>query len=351
MLFILEHLQGESNLKGHFFLLTWIGWLLLGTMFYAYAPEMDLGLAKGFYMAVNIGYSIGFGYPTEPYIPYHWFSSFYVIMGASFVAAALGFFADKVGEDFGNWFEQQRQQQKYENAQAEGKTYAKKLWYWAIHNQEHLRAVGLWILWISMMITYSMIQVGWSFTEAQYFAISACSTGGHWAIPRDSPDWLFALTGVSAALGVPIMAVAMATIARSLISHGDLQETKEIICEPVTPEELKMLYKLGLENGDGIIDKSEFIILCMVRTGTDPALINFMAKRFDRLDVDGGGTLTIHELTEGRWEMAANGEYQRSTRNLMSHTTKSTSVDLDDCDSEIGNSKEKKRPVRGLART
>ena len=33
-------------------------------------------------MAVNIGYSIGFGYPAEKYDPYLWFSTVYVLVRA-----------------------------------------------------------------------------------------------------------------------------------------------------------------------------------------------------------------------------------------------------------------------------
>lgn len=51
-----------------------------GSLFYAYAPMQNLGLGRGYYMAVNIGYSIGFGYPAEPYEPYLWFSTVYVLV-------------------------------------------------------------------------------------------------------------------------------------------------------------------------------------------------------------------------------------------------------------------------------
>ena len=49
-------------------------------------------------------YSIGFGYPTEHYDPYLWFSTIYVLVGSSFVAVALGFFADKISEDHGEHY-------------------------------------------------------------------------------------------------------------------------------------------------------------------------------------------------------------------------------------------------------
>lgn len=52
-------------------------------MFYAFAPDSNLGLVKGFYMAVNIGYSIGFGYPSEERnLNYLFFSSIYVLVSS-----------------------------------------------------------------------------------------------------------------------------------------------------------------------------------------------------------------------------------------------------------------------------
>jgi len=35
----------------------WILWITIGTIFYCY--QGNLGWSKGFYMAVNVGYSIG----------------------------------------------------------------------------------------------------------------------------------------------------------------------------------------------------------------------------------------------------------------------------------------------------
>lgn len=83
--------------------------------------------------------------------------------------------------------------------------------------------------------------------EAQYFAIGTLSTGGLWRIPDDSPTWMFGVTGLFAMLGVPVMAVAMAQVARGLTDQGDFEATKATVNEAVTAEELIMLQKFGLE--------------------------------------------------------------------------------------------------------
>ena len=289
--------------KTQIFVLVWFLWLLTGTCWYSFGKG-GFGLSKGLYMAVNIGYSIGFGYPVEVYENYLWFSSAYVVMGASFVAIALGFFAEKIGQDYDSWFTQQEERRAYEESFTQGKGVWKKLKCWYTEYSESVRPVVLWLVWIGAMIAYSMVEVGWSFTQAQYFAISTCSTGGHWVIPQDSPDWMYATTGVFAALGVPIMGIAMATIGRALVNFGDLESTKATILEDFTAEELDMMTSLGLEDGDFKIDKAEFIILCMIRTGTEPELVRFISDQFERLDDDKSGFLQAGELgvNETRWK-------------------------------------------------
>ena len=315
--------KGRRGLSSSHYFMIWAMWLLIGTLVYGYAVSKaeleeievadevtgqfavlksrfrNLGFAKGFYHAVNIGYSIGWGYPSEEYFEnYIWFSSAYVIVGASLVAVALGFFADKIVEDADNWFTNLLQHEEYKLNVSKEKPIHTRILAWMKFNIETVRAISLWIIWILLMIMYSMVQVGWSFREAQYFAISSCSTGGHWGIPNDSPNWLFGVTGFFSALGVPIMGVAMASIATMIIDTGNIDDIKSTIEAKVTHEELSMMRKFNLENDDGVIDRAEYIILCMVRMGTDPQIIQFVSERFNKLDIDGGGTLDIKEILE-----------------------------------------------------
>lgn len=287
--------------RGPSFLLLWLAWLLVGSLFYAYAPESDLKAARGFYMAVNIGYSIGFGIPSENYDPYLWFSCVYVLIGSSFVAVALGFFADKIGEDHDNWFINMVQAKAYQDTIENSRSPIVLFKAIYVQYEAPIRAVGAWLVWIGIMITYSIWGLEWPYVQAQYFALSTLSTGGHWGLPIDAPEWMWGLTAFTCMFGVPLMGVAMAQLATLLVDEGDLEATKEQIVEDVTGEELLMLRKFGLENGDGVIDKAEFIILCMVRMGQDPTLIEFIAKRFLELDDDDSGYLTIEEITGGKY--------------------------------------------------
>lgn len=85
-------------------------WLFIGTLFYSYS--MNLGWSKGFYMAVNVGYSIGWGYPSEFSDESRVFSTFYVLVGASAVAASLGYFAQAMIDSSKRWYAVKRWRNK-----------------------------------------------------------------------------------------------------------------------------------------------------------------------------------------------------------------------------------------------
>lgn len=80
----------------------WVGWLSIGTIYYG-CGDLGLGFCKGFYMSVNSGYSIGWGYPYEDLDSEYAFSIYHVIVGASLVGLALGYFGDQAMADQNGW--------------------------------------------------------------------------------------------------------------------------------------------------------------------------------------------------------------------------------------------------------
>ena len=51
---------------------------------------------------------------------------------------------------------------------------------WLQYHLIKLRTVLIWFTWTMLLAITSMVEVGWSFDEALYFAVSSLSTGGHW---------------------------------------------------------------------------------------------------------------------------------------------------------------------------
>ena len=124
----------------------------------------------------------------------------------------------------------------------------KKLRHWIRFHWTKVRAILIFISFvISAMIAALIIVPKWSFVNAFYFAISSLSTGGHFALPSGQEDWVYAITGVYAALGIPVMALAMATMASFFISGGNsISATFKQIRAPVSEHEVNMLTEFGM---------------------------------------------------------------------------------------------------------
>ena len=278
----------------------WFTWLFIGTCFYIDA--LDLSVAEGFYMAVNIGYSIGFGDISESdNLGSQWFSTLYVLVGASFVGAALGIFAERIVADKNNWYQKEQESLMYAE-KIKDCPRAARMFYFCKFHRERLRPVLLWVLFV-IVATFSAWQSNdeYNFTNAVYFAVSSLSTGGHYALPSGNKDWVYGLTGFYCAVGVPLMGMAMATIASFFIDVGTIEEALQDIKAPVTQKEIDMLTEFGLADNDGEIDKGEFIVLAMVRTGAaSPDLIKLIEQYFNELDDDKNGTLSLDEILRNR---------------------------------------------------
>ena len=284
----------------NFLFVCWVVWLTVGSCFYM--ENLDLNFGEGFYMAVNIGYSIGWGdIPEIGHRGSQWFSTVYVLVGASFVGAALGLFAEYIVADRDDWYDRERQELIYAEKTKDCPWYA-RIFHFIWHHRLKLRPIVLWIIFV-IIATISAWKTNeeFDFTNSLYFAVSSLSTGGHYSLPLGNKEWIYGMTGFYCAIGVPLMGMAMATIASFFINVGSIEETLQDIKKPVTALEIEMLTEFGLADEDGEIDKSEFIILCMVRIGAaSPELIKLIEQYFNELDDDNSGTLSIEEILRNR---------------------------------------------------
>ena len=281
--------------RGFIYFTMWVIWLVVGTIFYCI--QLNLTISKGFYQSVNVGYSVGWGDIAEIHEGTQIFSTIYVCLGASFVGAGLGFFAEGVVADVDNWYVNAQQGALYDLRQERTKSGIMKIVYWFAYHWEKVRAILLWMLFIIVGTAFACSLNDWPFITGLYFATSSLSTGGLVALPSDAEDYMYGLLGLYGAIGIPLMALAMGTLAAFFINGGsDIEQTYNDIKAPITDEELEILRDLDLVDDDGQLDRLEFIILCMVRTGTDPALIHGIKQYFDEIDSDKSGSLSLDEL-------------------------------------------------------
>jgi amino acid transporter len=156
--------------------------MIAGTIFYAIRNE--LGWPLGFYMMVNVGYSVGWGYPIELDNKCRWYSIINVVIGAIALSYALNVFAQGVVRKSKNWYSIAL----YESdMNSESTKWTDKHINWCMHHSKELSTILVAILWIMAMTTWGVLTFpGWSFINGFYFAVGSLSTGGMHPIPKDS---------------------------------------------------------------------------------------------------------------------------------------------------------------------
>ena len=196
--------------------LIWFIWIGTGALYYAYG-DMKLYFCKGFYMAVNVGYSIGYGYPFETTDPEYWFSTIHVIIGASMVGLALGFFGDQVMANQTSWAQDVELKKEYQDVLKLRGEYMLKLEWYVKMNYTKCRILAVYFIFVSFGTYYCMIRFDYSFAAGMYASISSMSTGGLHAIPINATDADYFIWGWLGALGVPLMGIAMGVIANDFM--------------------------------------------------------------------------------------------------------------------------------------
>lgn len=297
-------------------LLMWSVWIIVGTAYYASPGGMNLGFCKGFFKAVDVGYSIGWGYPAEETNGQMIFSVIYCIIGASFVAMALGFFADSVIEDSQSWFDNLQEKAEYEAVMQQGTLYYKTKEYLKFHWLK-VRIVLLWFIWLLFGIIFVAATHQDNFAEGLIFSVTSMSTGGLRGLPTDAPDWEWFVVGAFAATGVPLMGLAMGTIAQALMDHDSLEDVEGVLNMPVDAEELENMQNFGFDD-DGLISLQEYIILSTVRLGlVDPQAIELMALKYATFDADGDGQVTYKEIIDDAHHVELDSSHIRKVKHEL----------------------------------
>jgi hypothetical protein len=350
----------------------WILWLVTGTYFYAIIDS--LGWSKGFYMAVNVGYSIGWGYPVEKETWMDWFSIVFLLFGAAAVAVVLVSLAEDTTRNRRDWFVQVLHEEKWIIRKEQEKRWFR---YWIHENKFHLLALAYWFAFIAVMAGWSCYAVGWTMVEGLYFAISSCSTGGLKPIPTDSPNSSFVIgkcilsgimlirkrinvlkwavcnaAGAFSAVGIPLMGYAMVhgALLFRLVTKDPLNLEK-IIDKELTPMELRTFLALGIgrdsrqsqyphssyqyqQEHNNNMTKSEYTILCTIRLGLlSPQLVLTLGQHFDTIDKEGAGAVAYERLltpnisSEFTTIPLTNSDERTYPRGLMSSGVRYGSID------------------------
>jgi len=273
--------------------MAWFLWLMCGTVFYTL--NNDLPIVKGLYLSVSVGYGI-FWWPmdTDPYTKAY--TTAHLLFGSAAIACAMAAFARSLVNAKSNWYVDAMRKRDLEAA-ADTEGYWDDIVAAVKFYGPKLKAHILFLVWVCLGVAFGCGCVKWPLVSALYFAVSSMATGGMWPIPDDSPHWYFAFVAVYVCSGVPIMAIAFGVTAHSVATIGGSQLLEDKVNARITDEELAMMKKFGIEDGDGYIDATEFAILILVRIeALPPDLISVINGRFEDLDIDRKGYLSYQEL-------------------------------------------------------
>ena len=198
----------------------WLAWLLIGMIFYA---EHDFAgnYCKGFYYAVNVGYSIGFGVlqlqgTREWKNGSYAFSTLYVLSGALAIVISLTKVVSSVEAAVrGNekkWYTSLYAQ----HLLAPQRNWKKKIRRYVLARLDLFLRIIIWLLFVLFGWIWSCFMFDWSFWEGLYFAVSSLSTGGLLGIPADAPDLCFLFVGLYCCTGIPVMGMGIAAVGAML---------------------------------------------------------------------------------------------------------------------------------------
>ena len=167
---------------------------------------------------------------------------------------------------------------------------------WQLENRIYL----VFVLWISMGISWGMIDQGWDFITATHFAVSALATGGLTAPEVNAEGILPArpaiFCGVYCLLGIPLFALTLGHFAYVLVAEQVAALEREALTRPMTKQEYELASHLTTK--DDVVHLSDFIVLQLLRQGKlTVEAVQVLKENFEMLDSKGGGTLSLAQAT------------------------------------------------------
>lgn len=215
-------------------------------------------------------------------------------------------------------FDSLQRRSNYEEKMSKDNPWHVRIHAFLAYNAAYLITIFIWVLWMGFIMVWSMLEVPeWDFGEAQYFAISLCSSAGSFSLPTNSSDRAYGLAGLSMMVGVPLMAMGVSSFIIMVWQGHRFKVVKEAAWKDVTQEELELLRQLELlniEEGEKLT-KGGFILLGLLRMGSDVGVIKYLADAHDTIDERGG--VIIRTTSAGAGEEVLSGYYSPQAKQLV----------------------------------
>ena len=296
----------------------WFAWMLTGTLYFG-SVDFGSNYYKGFYYSVNVGYNVGWGVLQLKYRYSKIFAGFYLIMGALFAVQYIAYLIQYAVDDEYNLYQYLRINRNIERS-TRLKGWIRSLYVYAAMNSEKLFMIYAWLLLLFFGAFFTVCTVHWPWLDGFYYALTSMSTAGLEGIPPDSPDYLFVITGLMTAVGVPVMAMAIGNIGLLIAESHSVARVEAIVDQKlsITKKELAGILQVKLRppfqsdddsvtsGGDVSIDRNEYLLASLVRMkACDIELVYDLLKKFDSIDVAHLGRVALSQVSDSNAEEKA----------------------------------------------
>jgi len=196
---IFNKMYSSMKSEGGNTLFSWMIWLLIGTVVFAYQNKDDWLI--GFYHAVSYGYTLGYKYPVVLDSDCAIFSSFYIISGAlALNAMILNFSMALVAADLA-WYNHIESTRKLK----ESKTIYSYIYKWLKKNHDRMIFIYIWIFSLLCGWLYAVFVLEYDIIESLYYSLSSLSTAGIISIPDDALYHHYIFSALFSALGISLI--------------------------------------------------------------------------------------------------------------------------------------------------
>ena len=277
------------------FLYLWLLWLAVGTIFLTIVE--GLSISEGIFVSTSVGYGIFWYDLSTANAITRVFCILHFSVGVLGVALTMALFANNLTTTKKEWYSEAKEKRSIQTA------LTKEEWWHSIaafikFYWPKVYVHFFFVLWMLLGIVWGMASLQLKVLDAWLFCMTAMATGGLVSLPSSgvhARDYVF--YSIFIAIGAPLMAISCGVLAHNISMYGKTAKMMSKIHTPMTEDELVMLRHLDLENGDGYIDRAEFVILVLVRIGAlNPDMIGALFERFHEIDADGKGNVTYEAL-------------------------------------------------------
>lgn len=174
---------------------------------------------------------------------------------------------------------------------------------WAVMSAGRFFVVYIWLLYLFVGTAWSCWLVNWSLVDGVYFSLSSMSTGGLYSFPEESPDEVYVLAGLYAALGVPLMALAVANIATLFVEAHRIEALRlrsRVVLSDRDVDVLRAMrfdVDLAAQRQRQALDRHQFLVLMLCKRGLlRQEDVSAIVKEFDDLKCDAEGRVAYQTL-------------------------------------------------------